>query len=88
MMNFQVKDSFLLYNTRLEVVYYDHGIFSPVSKIWQREKCKFLQLTYVCGVLYENESADKTLQIRELRSSKEKRISPDGNCLFRSIHTS
>ena len=82
---FSSEDSFLLDNTRLEVVYYDHGIFSPVSKIWQREKCKFLQLTYVCGVLYDNESADKTLQIRELRPSKEKRISPDGNCLFRSI---
>ena len=39
----------------------------------------------VCGVLYKNESADKNLQICELRPSKEKRISPDGNCLFRSI---
>ena len=68
-----------------EVTYYDHGDFSPVNEIWQREKCKFLQLTYVCGVLYENESKDKNSQIRELRPSKEKRISPDGNCLFRSI---
>ena len=39
----------------------------------------------MCGVLYENESADKNLQIRELRPSKEKRIAPDGNCLFREI---
>ena len=47
-------DSSPLDITMQEVTYYDHGDFSPVNQIWQREKCKFLQLTYVCGVLYEN----------------------------------
>ena len=37
------------------------------------------------GVLNVNASSDKNLRIRELRPSKEKRISPDGNCLFRLI---
>ena len=42
--------------------------------------------TFVGGVIYENEAYDKTLQITKLAPpSKEKRISPDGNCLFRSL---
>ena len=63
-------DSSPLDITMQEVTYYDQGSFSPVNQIWQREKCKFLQLIYVCGVLYENESVDKNLQIRELTISR------------------
>ena len=78
-------ESILLSNKMQEVTYYNHGEFSPVNQLWQREKYKFLQLTYACGVLYQDESSYESLQIRELTPSKEKRICPDGNCLFRSI---
>ena len=61
------------------------GLFSPVNSRWQRQKCKELMFTFVGGVIYENEAYDKTLQITKLAPSKEKRISPDGNCLFRSL---
>ena len=66
-------------------MYSSQGKFSPIDQIWQREKCKYFKLSYISEVLYENESTDKGLQIRELITNKEKRISPDGNCLFRSL---
>ena len=59
--------------------------FSPVTSDWQRQKCKEFMCTYVGGVIYENEAFDKTLEIRKLAPSKEKRISPDGNCPFSSL---
>ena len=40
---------------------------------------------YILGVIYENEAFDKSLEIRKLAPSKEKRVSPDGNCLFSSL---
>ena len=63
-------ESIVLSNKMQEVSYYNHGEFSPVNQLWQREKCKFLQLTYACGVLYEDESSYESLQIRELTPSK------------------
>ena len=68
-----------------DVTFYNHGQFCPVDQIWQKTKCKTLKLSYVNGILYTNEAKDKSLEIRELRPSKEKRISPDGNCLFSSL---
>ena len=41
--------------------------------------------TYASGVIYENEAFDKSLEIRKLAPSKEKRVSPDGNCIFSSL---
>ena len=67
------------------VIIYDHGQFSPVTSDWQRQKCKEFMCTYVGGVIYENEALDKTLEIRKLAPSKEKRIYPDGNYLFSSL---
>ena len=58
------------------------GQFCPVDSQWQRQKCKELMFTFVGGVIYENEAYDKTLELRKLAPSKEKRISPDGNCLL------
>ena len=40
---------------------------------------------YAKGLLCENEATEKSLEIRQLIPSREKRISPDGNCLFRSL---
>ena len=68
-----------------EVHLHYQGQFTPVGSRWQRQKCKEFLFTFVCGVIYENEASDKTLEIRKLAPSKEKRISPDGNCLFRSL---
>ena len=68
-----------------EMKLYYQGQFCPVNSRWQRQKCKDLMFTFVVGVIYENEAYDKTLEIRKLAPSKEKRISPDGNCLFRSL---
>ena len=42
-------------------------------------------MTYTKGVLYENDAIDKSLEIRQLIPSRDKRISPDGNYLFRSL---
>ena len=41
--------------------------------------------TFVSGVIYENQAIDKSMEIRKLVPSKEKRIAPDGNCLFSSL---
>ena len=79
------NDSIFLDDNPQDVTFYNHGEFCPVDQIWQKAKCKFLKLSYVNGVLYTNESKVKDLEIRELRPSKEKRISPDGNCLFSSL---
>ena len=68
-----------------DVTFYDHGPFSPVTSDWQRQKYKEFMFTYVSGVIYENEAFDKSLEIRKLAPSKEKRVSPDGNCLFSSL---
>ena len=68
-----------------DVIFYDHGQFSPVTSDWQRQKCKEFMFTYILGVIYENEAFDKSLEIRKLAPSKEKRASPDGNCLFSSL---
>ena len=35
-------------------------------------------LTFVSGVIYENQSIDKSMEIRKLVTSKEKRIAPEG----------
>ena len=35
--------------------------------------------TFVSGVIYENRAIDKSMEIRKLVPSKEKRIAPDGN---------
>ena len=67
------------------ITFYYHGNFKPVTQSWQKERCKFLQMTYTKGVLYENEAIDKSLEIRQLIPSREKRISPDCKCLFRSL---
>ena len=67
------------------ITFYYLGIFKPVTQSWQKERCKFLQMTYTKGLLYENEATEKSLEIRQLIPSREKRISPDGNCLFRSL---
>ena len=42
-------------------------------------------MTYTKGVLYKNEAIEKFLEIRQLIPSRENRISPDGNGLFRSL---
>ena len=68
-----------------DVILYDHGQFSPVTSDWQRQKCKEFMFTYILGVIYENEAFDKSLEIRKLAPSMEKRVSPDGNCLFSSL---
>ena len=44
-----------------------------------------MMITFVGGVIYENQAINKSLKIRKLVPSKEKRIAPDGNCLFSSI---
>ena len=69
----------------VDVKPYYHGEFKTVTPSWQREKCKEIRLTFTTGILYENEAADKSLEIRQLIPTKERRISPDGNCLFRSL---
>ena len=50
-----------------------------------KSKCKLLQLTFVSGIIFENQSSEKRADLRQLVPSKERRISPDGNCLFRSL---
>ena len=67
------------------ITFHFHGKFNPVNSCWQREKCKDLGLNYTLGIIYENEATNKALEIRRLVPSREKRISPDGNCLFRSL---
>ena len=69
----------------VEVKYFYHGQFIPVNAAWQRQKCKEFMFKFVGGVVYENEADDKTVEIRNVAPSKEKRISPDGNCLFSSL---
>lgn len=61
------------------------GQSCSVNSWWQRQKYQELILPFVGGITHENEAYDKTLEIRKLAPSKEKRISPDGNCLFRSL---
>ena len=68
-----------------DTIFYNHYQIFPVDSIWQRQKCKELLFTYISDVIYESETFDKTLDIRKLVPSKEKRISPDGNCLFSSL---
>ena len=67
------------------ITFHFHGKFNAVNSCWQREKCKDLGLNYTLGIIYENEATNKALEIRRLVPSREKRISPDGNCLFRSL---
>ena len=67
----------------VDVKPYYHGEFKAVTPSWQREKCRVTRLTFITGILYENEAADKSLEIRQLIPTREKRISADGNCLFR-----
>lgn len=67
------------------ITFFYPGNFKPVTQSWQKEKRKFLQMTYTKGVLYENEAIEKSLEIRQLIPSRENRISPDGNGLFRSL---
>lgn len=82
----QSDDSiFDLVKNSSDVIFHDQGQFSPVTSDWQRQKCKEFMFTYVSGVIYENEAFDKSLEIRKLAPSKEKRVSPDGNCLFSSL---
>ena len=52
---------------------------------WQRERCKDLGLNYTLGIICENEATNKAQEIRHLVHRREKNISPDGNCLFRSL---
>ena len=42
-----------------DVIFYDHGQFSPVTSDWQRQKCKESMFTYILGVIYENDAFDK-----------------------------
>ena len=58
------------------------SLFEPFTASWQKMKCKEFNLTYATGVLYENEARGKNLEIRHLIPSREKRISPDSNCLL------
>ena len=67
------------------ITFHFHGKFNPVNSCWQREQCEDLGLNYTLGIIYENEATNKALEIRRLVPSREKRISPDGNCLFRSL---
>ena len=67
------------------IKFHYHGEFNPVNSCWQKNKCKDLRLNYTLGIIYENEATNKALEIRCLVPSREKRISPDGNCLFRSL---
>ena len=46
------------------ITFFYPGNFKPVTQSWQKEKCKFLQMTYTKGVLYENEAIKKSLEIR------------------------
>ena len=69
----------------VDVKPYYHGEFKAVTPSWQSEKCRVTRLTFVTGILYENEAADKSIEIRQLIPTREKRISADGNCLFRSL---
>ena len=61
------------------------GNFHLLLLIGNARNVKELMCTYVGGVIYDNEALDKSLEIRKLAPSKEKRISPDGNCLLSSL---
>ena len=67
------------------ITFYPQGEFIPVDSKWQKDKCKMLKLTFIIGIVSEDQSTEKKLDIRRLAPSKEKRISPDGNCLFSSL---
>ena len=68
-----------------EIKVYPLGEFCPIDSKWQKEKCKILNLTFISGILFENQSSIKNIDIRCLAPCKEKRIAPDGNCLFSSL---
>ena len=68
-----------------EIKVYPLGEVCPIDSKWQKEKCKILNLTFISGILFENQSSIKNLDIRCLAPWKEKRIAPDGNCLFSSL---
>ena len=49
-----------------EIIYYSQGNnillprkICPIDTKWQKEKCKLLKLTFVGGVIYENQSSMK-----------------------------
>ena len=76
------NDSLIMNNT---ITIYPHGEFSPIVTKWQKEKCKKLQLTFIIGIQFGNESFVKNTDLHQLVPTKERRISPDGNCLFSSL---
>ena len=74
-----------LYSVKDRITSYPQGVFIPVDQKWQKDKCKMLKLSYIIGIVSEDQSTEKKLDIRRFAPSKEKRISPDGNCLFSSL---
>ena len=68
------------------IIFYPQGEFIPVDSKWQKDKFKMFKLTFIIGIITEDQSTEKTLDIRRLAPSKEKRILSDRNRLFSSLN--
>ena len=55
-----------------EIKVYPLGEYCPIDSKWQKEKCKILNLTFLSGVHFENQSSMKNLDIRCLAPVKRK----------------
>ena len=59
------------------ITIYPHGKFTPIDTKWQKNKCRLLKLTFISGIIFENQSTAKDTDLHQLVPSKERRISPD-----------
>ena len=55
-----------------EIKVYPLGEFCPIDSKWQKEKCKILNLTFISGILFENQSSIRTLTSVVLHLGKRK----------------
>ena len=59
----------------------DHYRYNPVSPVWQRHVCLEHGLRFVCA----NKSIAGGPNVKLKRPTSVRRISGDGNCLFRAL---
>ena len=70
----------------ITITVHPHGDFTPIYTKWQKSKCRIVKLTFtISGIIFENQSKVKNIDLHQLVPSKERGISPDGNCLFSSL---